>query len=422
MSKRIIFLTGYWDSRVDPTVVCIKSLLHHFIDNQYNVDICTYWGMKKEQNKRIDGYNVYYVRPHVSISLFDAYYQSKNRLFKQVLFIIAKVVNIIHRFLSIWHYPISSASFVKRWAKATISLIDPSEETILISVVNPEDSVYAGHIVKKQCPNIKWITYNLDCGSNVLPGSSFERFRKLFHNKSITAENKALTNADRIIVMKGHYDYYSTHLTQSNVQKLLVADIPLLQDTPRVSSNNLRKISSDCLKFVYAGTMTGIYYNPKSICNFFIALREYLPNATLDLYGITDKESYLKALTNAKVGITYHGVINHDDLEAIFEDSDILVYYKNERIDSVSGKFFEYLSYMKPVIYYGIAGDINFNNVLKYDYGLSLDCKKVVNESVKETLLFIKGLEDKQLIDYAKVKDTYEMNLSSYAYSIFVNL
>lgn len=421
MKKRIIFLTGYWDSRVDPTIVCIKSLLQHFVDNQYNVQISTYWGRKKEKSKIIDGYSVNYVRPHISISLFDAYYHSKNWFYKNVLFILAKTINLLHRLLTIANYPIGSVSFVKRWAKATISLIDPSEETVLVSAVNPEDSIYVGHIVKKKCPNIKWITYNMDCGTNVLPGSTFESLRRLLHSKSVTAENTALSLADKIIVMKGHYDYYSTHLTLSNAQKLLTADIPLLQEIPRVNVSGLQFLGSDNLNFVYAGTMTGLYYDPKSICDLFIAIKKVFPNASLDLYGITDKDTYLEEITNSGIGITYHGVIKHEELDKVFAEADILVYYKNERIDSVSGKFFEYLSYLKPVVYYGIEGDINYNNVLRYDYGLALDCKKPINESVSKVVSFIKSLEDSRPVDYSNTIKTFQMSLPSYSYSLIVS-
>ncbi len=419
MGKRIIFLSGNWDSRVDPTVVCTKALLGHFISHGYEVEISTYWGREKKANREQDGYRINYVHPHISLSLFDAYYHSKDNIKKRLYYIAAKIVNTLHRAITITHYPIGSVRFVRRWAKATCSLINPSDETILVSVVNPEDSIYAGYEVKRLNPNVRWIVYYLDCGTNVLPGSTFETFRTILHKKSVRAENNALTIADKVIVMCGHYDYYSTHLTPLNAKKLLMADIPLLCDKPKVAIGN-EFVYSDKLNIVYAGTMTGVYYDPKSICELFMAIRQLMPYATLDLYGITDKNAYLNEMTQANCGITYHGTVHHEKLEEVFKNADVLIYYKNQKIDSVSGKFFEYMSYMKPVVYYGIKGDINYNNVLRYSHGLSLDCKEPAKENAERVVSFLQNLENVPLMDYNRVKETFKNNLGSYAYELIV--
>lgn len=421
MGKRIIFLTSYWDSRVDPTVVCTRAMVNQFVTNHYDVIVSTYWGRRKERYKSVDGYKVCYVRPPLTLTIFDAYYHSKNKVLKKFYYVIAKITNTLHRLFTIANYPIDSARFVKRWAKATDSLINMPEETILVSVVNPENTIYVGEEVKKRNPKIKWILHYLDCGSNVLPGSTFERFRRILQSKSVSAENRALSLSDKIIVMRGHYEYYFSHLSPLNVQKLLMADIPLLHDSPQVSASGNCFKFKDNLKVVYAGAMTGVYYDPKSICDYFAALKKYIPNATMDLYGITDKDTYLNEISNTGVGIKYHGAVQHDLLKKIFSEADILIYYKNERIDSVSGKFFEYLSYLKPVIYYGIKRDINYNNVLRYDYGLSLDCKEDLDENAKNTVSFLKSLEEKPPIDYENIKEVFEMSLPSYAYSLIVS-
>lgn len=419
MIKKVIFLSSYWNSTYDPDVICTKSLVNNFLNNHYEVEISTYWGKNKEHNKTIDGCRVNYVRPYFSFLMFDASFNSKNVIVKKIYFVIAKIINTLYRAITITLYPIGSAPFVKRWAKSTRSLINTSDKITLISVVNPEESLYAGYKVKKMCPNIKWIVYYLDSGTNVLPESTFEKFRRLLHNKNVIAENKALTLADKIIVMRGHYDYYTKALDASNTQKLLMADIPLLQEKPNCSI--IENDYSGKIKIVYAGTMAGAYYDPKYICEFFLELRKSFPNATLDLYGVTDKDSYLRKMTSSDIGITYHGIVKHRMLENIFSSADILLFYKNERLDSVSGKFFEYLSYMKPIIYYGINGDINYNNVQRYDYGLALDCKEPLNNNVNLVVSFINKFRYKKNISYDSVKETFKMNLSSYTYDVMVS-
>ena len=422
MIKKVIFLSSYWNSTYDPDVICTKSLVNNFLNNHYEVEISTYWGKNKEYNKTIDGCRVNYVRPYFSFSMFDASFNSKNVIVKKGYFVIAKILNTLYRAITISLYPIGSVPFVKRWAKSAQSLINTSDKITLISVVNPEESLYAGYEVKKMYPNIKWIVYYLDSGSNVLPGSTFEKFRRLLHNKNVIAENKALTLADKIIVMRGHYDYYAKTLDASNTQKLLMADIPLLQEKPNCSITDNESDYSKKIRIVYTGTMAGVYYDPKYICDFFLKLRKSFPNATLDLYGVTDKDSYLRKMTASDMGITYHGIVKHSMLEKVFLSADILLFYKNERLDSVSGKFFEYLSYMKPIIYYGINGDINYNNVQRYDYGLALDCKAPLNINVNLVVSFINKFRCKKLISYDSVKETFKMNLSSYTYNVMVSL
>ena len=66
------------------------------------------------------------------------------------------------------------------------------------------------------------------------------------------------------------------------------------------------------------------------------------------------------------------------------------------------------LSYLKPVIYYGIRGDINFNNVLCYDYGLSLDCKDNLDENAQKTVSFLRCLEGKASVSYNSIKESFK--------------
>ena len=150
--------------------------------------------------------------------------------------------------------------------------------------------------------------------------------------------------------MEGHSKYYKSILSENNIDKMQTLNVPLF-NTSKMHSDIKKNTKSDKEIWTYMGSIRTGLYDPRKLIEWFKKYCESR-NAELHIYGGTNMENVLQQECD-NITIFYHGLIPHSQVDNVLKQSDILVYFSSEILDSVSGKFFEYLMYQKPIVYFG---------------------------------------------------------------------
>ena len=410
---KILFLVDYMLPKATTNAICVKNIAKKMVNDGNNVFICSY-GNKKFDGLNEEEMNIFFVRPSLSRIFLNKSLECKNLILSKVYNYIGKFLNRLSRIIFFPLYPIVSYNFSRRWSNKITKLVKKYDIECIISTAAPNDSIYAGYLCKKKNPNLIWIPYYLDSGSNLLPGSSFETIKKYLQKKYQKWENKVFSYADGIIIMVGHESYYRQILSNKIFEKVYISNVPLFTDFVDDSINKFSEPNKHNEIWMYAGSMRGSYYDPHTIIDFFNLYNSKNNNSFLKLFGSTDQQSYIKnCCMNGR--IKWYGNVNHDILNNEYLNADILVYYINGSLDSVSGKFFEYIKYGKIIIYVGDSNDINANLVKQYDKGIVVP--KIDDSNMNELLLKISKLKIK-LIDKDKLLKKFELSTPEYTKNI----
>ena len=387
--------------------ICVKNVSKELLKQGNDVYVCAYGDSSCPQES--DNIKFSYIRPSIARRLLNlAQYKYRKGFKAKLNSSIGRMLNQIRRSLLLPFYPIVSFIVPLRWLKEFNHLYSKTTVDTIVSVVAPDESLYAGYQIKKKYPGVNWIVYYIDAGTNVLKGTSFENIKKQLHHKAIKWENKVLKSADKIIVMEGHSEYYKIALSHENSLKLHVADVPLLtiDDYSELKAEEHHEVEG----WVYTGNMNGRFYDPQILCEVFIEYCKLHP-AELHLYGPSDHSEYLDHMEKTYNNITWHGMKSHDEVLQAQRKANVLVYYKCETLDSVSGKLFEYLSHGKPIIYIGPSNDINSIRLSKYNYGLPLSKDNTASNNAHDIDVFLKTVRFKDNLTTEAIESAYSLCL-----------
>ena len=368
--KKILFLTDMWSPKPTANSICVQNIADVLKQRGWKVYVNAFRGMPDQTSEIENDISIEYTKPSLARSLLTKAVYSSNPLAKMILNNIGVILNRITRIIFLPYYPIAAPMFARRWSEKIRQQVISNDIDIIVSVNAPFDSLQAGFLVKKNCPNVKWIAYYIDCGSNYGKEQTFLPVKKILQQKAAAWENEILAIADNIIIMEGHSKYYKSILSENNIDKMQILNVPLF-NTSKMHSNIKKNTKSDKEIWTYMGSIRTGFYDPRKLIEWFKKYCESR-NAELHIYGGTNMENVLQQECD-NITIFYHGLIPHSQVDNVLKQSDILVYFSSEILDSVSGKFFEYLMYQKPIVYFGFKDDINWRQIEKYPLGIAID-------------------------------------------------
>lgn len=359
-----------WSPQPTANSICIKNIASVLKQRGWAVYINAFEGTPRQESETIDGIHIAYTRPALSRQLMTRAMFTADSRKKGFFRAMGIFLNRVTRIICMPCYPIAAPIFAKRWSRNICKQVRENDIDVIVSVNAPLDSIAAGYLVKKACPKVNWVAYYIDGGSNYGKEQTFLAIKKKMQKKSVRWENRVLSDADKIIVMEGHSAFYTKELSTSNRSRLEVLNVPLF-DVQQLRRNEKPRKSSDKEIWTYTGTISSSFSDPGKLFSWFLQYSNH-HRAELHMYGSTNMDAFLEAHCDHK-SIFYHGLIPHDRVDSILSHSDVLVYFRSERLDSVSGKFFEYLMYRKPIVYFGPKDDINWRQLEKYPLGLAID-------------------------------------------------
>ncbi len=266
-------------------------------------------------------------------------------------------------------WPLNSFLFKKMYLKGK-EIIESNDIDIVIPVYNTIDALIAGHLLKrKYTDRIKYIPYFLDA----FYAGQCPRFMPQWLKKRLALwwERYLLKNADRVIMMDAVKNVYNTDLiNEQYVKKVVFLDLPLYN--PQQYKFKKEFFPCDQIVLLYAGSMPRNIRNPL----FFLKLANQICVNDIHLYiaGSSEYQSLVEEFAQLNNNIHLLGVIDHDKINTLLGESDVVINIGNSLSYMVPCKLFEYMSYGKPIIStYRIDDDPCRSYLDKYKYSLQLD-------------------------------------------------
>lgn len=411
--ENILFLTDAWYPKPSANVVCIKNIISCMKNQNINIICCAFSQDGNTDALVEDNIFIHRILPPKARQLYYRADLEKNPTKAYKLKRKANLFSKLDRLASISNYPLSNKRFAKKWVKQVENLIYKYDITTIISVEAPTESVTVGKILKKKNSNLRWLIYMIDNGAHEehpLDGS----FRYFIKNKlkNIGMKNylDAMKWADKIYVMEGHKNHYMQNYYKDIHSKIEVVNVPLLyRNDKSYTLNSVMKLDTNGENWVYMGNIGGKYYNPQPLCDFFL---NYSKNRNAYLHfwgrgsGVNTIMDY-QQISNKR--IQFHGLLSHDKVQEVMRAADVLVYLCTEKLEgSVSGKFFEYLTAEKPIIYFAYdMEDINSPYVKRYSNGLIILPELSQSEKEDKIKSF---LDKKQYCSYEESKRIFYLN------------
>ena len=407
MIKKILILTDTWGP-ASANVTCVKNVIN-CIKDDIHISVSAFEGPSpcpQDKYRSLDFHTIAPTRARQLYYLSDAVAKTdpmlSNRLKAKAAFF-----SKLNRIKNIFSYPITCKSFSIKWAKQIETLLQKQHFDCIISVCAPEESMYTGYLIKQKYPQIKWLIHLIDEGSHRQFSSNFYYIEKMLAPKSMFQWREFIKASDGIIIMKCHENHYRLPFFKEVQDKITVLDVPLLQtDIHSLPASTLDKeFNTNIENWVYTGNLNTLYYNPEPICRMFLKYSEN-KNAMLHFFGRGDATTYItKMQEKYPTKIKFWGFCQHDQISTYLQNANVLIYWRSKPMSSVSGKFFDYLSYGKPIIYFTTEQqDVNTPYVSKYTGGLIVRFTDSLEEQIAQIDNF---LCKKPVIDIDEVKKLY---------------
>lgn len=274
-------------------------------------------------------------------------------------------------------------------------IIDGMPIHCIIPVVNPRESVLVAHKLYKKY-HIPYIPYYLDS----MYGNIGFRFlsKRVYKRRVLQYEDKWIADAKRIIMMqsvKGLYDAISP-VQHPYISKICYLDIPLLIIQPKTEKEKRKAIFDNQFVVLFIGTMPNRIRDPR----YVFELASEIAKGDVHFYfaGKSDYMGELNALMTQNGNVHFLGQIEHDDVPNYVESADILLNIGNSISGMLPSKVFEYMSYQKPILStIKNSEDLSVTYLKQYGAVLIINENKPIEESVKEVLLYICQIMDKDI-------------------------
>lgn len=421
--NNILFLVDAWAPKSSANVVCIKNLISCFPKDLYRIFCSSLSQSGSCEIMHYEGATIEQVLPGKARKLYYKADLSENVTEAKRLRRKANRIYKLKKILNIKNYPFPDKQFSLRWAKSLREKIEQCSIDIVISVDAPVESIQAGEYLKKWYPKIKWFIYMIDHGAH----ENLKKADDLIGSVRIKLEKLAMSNmrkafmlSDAVFIMAGHKEHYFQDYYKNVWDKIDVVNVPLLKREKISHAEKEVNMISDKSNWVYMGAIGGQYYDPIHICRFFKTYGKR-NNAVLHFFGRGAGIGYItEEAANSNGTIMYHGLLEHEKVQTVLRKADVLLYFITKDLaGSVSGKFFEYLTAEKPIVYFSSAEqDINTQYVEKCSHGLVVRPGLSINDQIELVNTF---LNRDMIISFEEDRKTYYLNTPEASVKSIIN-
>lgn len=371
----ILFITGNYYDYCDANGYCVNELINLLkIDN--NIFIICY-GDKNECINVANNIIIYRVK------------KKKNNIGNHNF--LNKLVKVLLHFSS---YPVFEKRIGNKMAALSKKIIKEKFIDVLISVINPLETIYP--ILKnKKNDNVKKIIYELDSISDQ-PVKKTGLY-KLLLRKRLNFEKKSYKKSDYIIQMECHRKHYSKSHYDQFRQKMIYSDFPVYipKDIKYEFDNNRKK------SILYAGSFLKGIREPEHMINYFLNSKIF-EKISLFLYCQGEYDEYFKSvLPLCKNSLFLMGYVSTEELEKSYINSDVLLSVGNLAENMIPSKIYIYMSYKKPIIHFSYFDDDPVLTILKnYPYAYIVRKSDNIEKTTKELNYFLTHLSEICKIDF----------------------
>lgn len=352
--KNILFLLDYYRENNSANGVCCRNVAECLVKKGYNVFVGCYRPQDAPTEEIQNGVQIIktWIMPDVPTQKT-----------------LKEKIGIYFRWINPFSHRPAAAIRAREEAiyKSACRIIEEKKIDTVVCIHLPSESLLVGRRIKKHYPEVYLCAYQLD----TLSGGSLPRFlpQGYTRKRRIAWERYLLQPMDRVILMRAsmkHHLRYTSH--EVWIDKVIYGDIPLFVP---VLNSSVRKCDDGNVRIAFTGTMSEALRTPYHILDVFGRLKRYHVNliiAGANHCQINNFES------GASVEVTELGLIEHEQVLHLLEDSDVLLNIGAKNTSLLSGKIFEYLSFGKPILEtFWDKGDVTLPYLEKYPLALSLD-------------------------------------------------
>lgn len=352
--KNILFLLDYYQENNSANGVCCRNVAECLVKKGYNVFVGCYRPQDAPTEEIQNGVQIIktWIMPDVP---------TRKTLKEKI--------GIYFRWINPFSHRPAAAIRAREEAiyKSACRIIEEKRIDTVVCIHLPSESLLVGRRIKKRYPKVYLCAYQLD----TLSGGNLPRFlpQNYTRKRRIAWERYLLQSMDRVILMRAnmkHHLRYTSH--EVWIDKVVYGDIPLFVP---VLNSPVRKCDDGNVRIAFTGTMSEAIRTPYHILDVFGRLKRYHVNliiAGTNHCRINNFESW------ASVEVTELGLVEHEQVLHLLEDSDVLLNIGAKNTSLLSGKIFEYLSFGKPILEtFWDKGDVTLPYLEKYPLALSLD-------------------------------------------------
>lgn len=375
--------------------LCCKNVVDECIARGHQVTCVVngYAGFPEEDF--VDGAKLYRIK-HKWVDRVNQYCErNENAEKKYIVFLktLAKIINKTKLALTSSTWPLISPLYTYRFYKQAKKLYKREKFEAVVSVYTPIDSLLAGCLLKKKYPEVKFIPYYLDALAGGWGPSKWSEEKK--DKRTRKWESFIDKYADIIISMNSSREYHESNpLKDIPKEKRYFLDVPLMRcqnTTKEIEVSENPKIKT----LFFAGGISFPRRNPKPILEILAIVCSRIDVEVL-FVGDCNKPSIFQPYIEKTGGkIKYLGHQSHEIVTEMEENADCLINIGSTNPYTISGKIFEYMAFLKPIIStFSIDNEPSIKYLEKYHPVLFVDEKEDWQSSSEKIIEFLDNAED----------------------------
>lgn len=346
-----LFLLGMYHPRSSANGVCCKNIIDELIRQGNHVTCVVNDHYKSSKVELIDGAHIYRIKPKLYYRFSEWLLYHPNCLFKGFLNKLASYINKIYLFSKSSDWPFVSPSYTNRIYQKAQELCQTNTFDAIIAEYTPIDTLYAGYMIKKKFPNIKFIPYYLDALAGGWGPANWSKEKTEHHTRLY--EMKINSIADLVVSMSSSRQYHEANpLSNSSFFNRIYLDVPtLVLNTDGTNSKNIKKTLPSQRKIaLYSGSIHYPDRNPIPLLEHFLELSKKI-DIELWFMGVNNcPEIFSKYNKLSDNKIKNIGQFPHKQALEKIAEVDFLVNIGNTNPNTVTSKIFEYMQFKKPII------------------------------------------------------------------------
>lgn len=404
--QKILFIIQSYPSEKSANVLCDEKIMNLFAEREeYEVHCLCFQYFGQAEYQKIGNINVHRWNRGLWWNIFT---KAEFREMKNGKLIIGvnRFIMRLKQILCIPIFPFYEPLVAKKYAKEVQKLYRKEHFDLVISEHNGLETTFAGWKLKRMYRDIKYVPIFWDAMSG---GFRPKYLPKQYVDKrKQNLEAKILKDCDKAIMMMAHKKHILNMYADQKklLEKVIFLDIPYLVEQEKVDKKELwndRKVH-----LMFAGNMG--MRDPEYL--FLLVKVSKLENLVFHFYTDVAYHKKIKHIAQKYgINIELNNYVPHNELIKYLATADILINYGVDNPNAISGKIFEYMGFLKPIIStYFRDDEATIPFLKKYPNSFLVDERKDVKLQVENFRKFILSIGQSQ-IDFNTVKELFKYNL-----------
>ncbi|MEG1861802.1 MAG: hypothetical protein RRY07_10475 [Bacteroidaceae bacterium] len=395
--RSILFILGKYYPKSSANGICCKNIVEECKQQGFDITCVINSDVTRPQHEEINGVEVYRIKPRLYYRILDWCEYNEGSTFFNPLRVVANTLNKIQLAIMSPFWPFVSPLYTFRFYRQAKKLLNARHYDVIISAYTPIDSVLAGHLLKKEFPDIKYVPYYLDALAGGWGPMKWSKAK--IEKRTRYWEKKFNSNADVVVSMMSAKHYHEIHPMDGNYRRLFL-DVPTFVES-KVNVSNKKKQN---LVALYAGSINYPQRNPVPLLDAFASFCEAY-NIELRLIGSCNCKNLLDEYSEKTKGkIKYLGSMAHTETLQEEAEADFLINFGVSNPYTIPCKIFEYMQLRKPIISSAsIENEAAIEYLEKYGSSFIFDERADTTTTHKQLLQYILSNPTVGDADYSRV-------------------